>query len=50
MQSEGSSSNTSAKGKIRNVFNGHIDTKTKRSGRVKRDIYYIRSEALIKKA
>ena len=50
MQFGASSSNTSAKRKIKNVVNGHIDTKTKRSESAKRDTYYIRSEALIKKA
>ena len=50
MQFGASSSNTSAKRKIKNVVNGHIDTKTKRSEPAKRDTYYIRSEALIEKA
>ena len=43
MQSQASSSNTSAKRKIKNVINGHIDIKI----RAKHDTYYIRSEALI---
>ena len=50
MQFGASSSNTSAKRKSKNVVNGHIDTKTKRSEPAKRDTYYIRSEALIEKA